>query len=43
MIQLEESAYLQLKEYCKQNDKKMGPVLARMIEEKFKRNVLRVE
>jgi len=47
MIQLEETAYLKLKEFCKENDKKMGPLIARWINDTIKddnppRNVLRV-
>ena len=42
MIQIEESAYIKLKEYCKANDKKMGPVVKRLIEEKTFKNILRV-
>ena len=42
MIQIEESAYNKLKEYCERHDKKLGKTVATFIEEKTKRNVLKV-
>ena len=42
MVQLEESAYLKLKEYCEENGYKMGPELKRWIEQKTYRNILKV-
>ena len=43
MIQLEESAYLKLKQYCEEGNHKMGPELKKWIEEKTSRNILKVK